>query len=187
MTTSKEQVRNKILETMAKSGNPAKRTNKGIQWIVEMQDGKRAILKTAAKGNLLVKTRSKSNDSEIIGFDADVSHILADVCLPEGKEILVYLIPKDVVEQAYRRNNREWAEEKPGRASETWVLHFGKNPNAKFYGFNMAEEWKTYLVGRSPVLERVEDTPKLVLDRAKKDIAAAYGVSIRQVRISVDL
>jgi hypothetical protein len=67
------------------------------------------------------------------------------------------------------------------------VLHFGKNPNAKFYGFNMAEEWKTYLVGRSPVLERVEDTPKLVLDRAKKDIAAAYGVSIRQVRISVDL
>lgn len=132
----------------------------------------------------MVKTRSTANDAEIVGFNSGVSHILAAVRLPGEDIVTAYLIPQDVVEAAYRRNNLEWTEA-TGGASDTWVLKFCKT-RASYYGGNMAEEWAQYVVGSMSLVE-IDNSPKAVLDRARCDIAAAYGVETEQVRISVDL
>ena len=50
----------------------------------------------------------------------------------------------------------------------------------------MAEEWSEYVVGTYSIDEKI-NSPKMVLDRARMDIAKAYGMTAEQVRISVDL
>ncbi len=185
MDYKSKDIREAAFRIMEIAGNPAKRFNKGQQILIEMADGTKANLKTAGKGGLMVKARSTNNDAEIIGFNAGVSHILAAVCLPGEDYVTAYLIPQDVVEEAYRRNNREWSERKPGRASDTWVLRFNET-KGNYYGDNMAEEWKQYRIG-STSLEEIDNTPKAVLERARGEIADAYGVEAEQVKISVDL
>lgn len=185
MEYTSENIREAAFRIMKAVGNRAKRISTGQQWLVKMEDGTTANLKTARKGGLMVKTRSSDNDAEIIGFDADVSHILAAVCLPNEDEVTAYLIPMDVVEAAYRRNNHEWREITKRGASTTWVLKFNATKNT-YYGDNMAEEWKQYRIG-STLLSEIDNTPKAVLERARSEIAEAYGVEANQVRIAVDL
>lgn len=196
MSVPAKELRKIALEMMVEIGNPAHRTNKGQQWLVKIADGKTALLKTAGKGGLLVTTRSSDNDAEIIGFDVKVSHVMAIVCnLDQPNDVSLYLIPKNTVEEAYRQNYKEWQEHKSGRASTTWVLKFNKT-HASYYGHNMAEEWEKYLVCEKPLhtvtnalshppASKIQ-TASAVLDRAKKDIADAYGVPPHKVRISVD-
>ena len=105
--------------------------------------------------------------------------------LPGDETVTAYLIPLDVVETAYRRNYREWREQAPGRASTTWVLRFN-GTKVDYYGDNMAKEWKQYRIG-SASLAKIDNTPKAVLERARGEIADAYGVETEQVKISVDL
>ena len=185
MTYSSEDLREAAFRIMEAAGNPARRSNKGQQILVEMADGTTANLKTAAKGGLMVKTTSTANDADIVGFGADVSHILASVLLPGEDTVTAYLIPIGVVEAAYRRNNKEWSEQMQGRASDTWVLKFNK-AKGDYFGNNMSEVWKQYRVG-SISLAAIDNTPKAVLERARGEIANAYGVESTQVKISVDL
>ena len=72
-----------------------------------------------------------------------------------------------------------------GRASSTWVLRFNET-KGDYYGDNMAEEWKQYRIGSTSFAE-IDNTPKAVLERARGEIADAYGVEAEQVKISVDL
>ena len=185
MDYSRENLIEAAFKIMEAAGNPAKRTNKGQQWLVEFADGKTANLKTAGKGGLMVKTLSPDTDAEIVGFDAGVSHILASVCLPGEETITAYLIPLDVVEAAYRRNNLEWRQKTKRGKSMTWVLKFNETKN-DYYGDNMAEEWKKYRIGDTS-LTVADNSPKSVLERARGEIAMAYGVETKQVKISVDL
>jgi hypothetical protein len=185
MEHTSENLREAAFRIMAEAGNPAKRTNTGQQILVAMADGTTANLKTAAKGGLMVKTMTPANDAEIVGFNANVSHILAAVCLPGEDTVTAYLVPLDVVEAAYRRNNREWTEQSPGRSSTTWVLKFNK-AKGDYFGNNMAAEWDEYRVGTTS-LAKADNAPKTVLERARSEIAEAYGVETGQVRISVDL
>ncbi len=187
MTYRSEDIRDAAFKIMEASGNPAIRYSKGQQWLVRLADGTKANLKTAGKGGLMVKTRSTANDAEIVGFNADVSHILAAVRLRDEDVVNAYLIPMDVVERAYRRNNYEWCAQKPGRATDTWVLGF-YDRKRKIYGDNMAKEWAEYHIGSTSLTEEKKVAgPKAVLEQAREDIAAAYGVEPVQVRISVDL
>jgi hypothetical protein len=180
-----EQMRDAAFKIFQQVGNPLIRTSKGQQWIVQTKDGIRAILKTAAKGGLMVKTAAPDTAAPIIGFDADVTHILAAVF--DGQTVTAYLVPIDVAEAAYRRNNREWLDIDPShKQSTTWVLRFPENPNAKYFGHNMATVWAEYAAG-SIDLQAPPVEPKDVLERSRADIAAAYGVEPEQVRISVDL
>ena len=180
--------RDAAFKIMKAVGNPATRTNTGQQWLVRLADGTTANLKTAGKGGMMVKTKSLANDAEIVGFKADVSHILAAVRLPGEDSITAYLIPIDVVERAYRRNYFEWCAQKPGRATDTWVLRF-HDSKGDIYGDNMAEEWAEYRIGSISMKEDEQTNSglKAVLERARNEIAAAYGVETKQVRISVDL
>jgi hypothetical protein len=185
MDFTSSDLREAALRIMDTAGNPATRFNKGQQFLIKMTDGTTANLKTAAKGGLMVKTRSTDNHAEIIGFNAGVSHILAAVLLPGEDIVTAYLIPLEVVEEAYRRNNREWSAQAPDRASTTWVLKFNETKN-NYYGVNMAEEWDQYRIGSTSLAE-IDHTPKAVLERARGQIAHAYGVETDQVKISVDL
>lgn len=180
-----EEVRHAAFQIFEKMGNPLTRTSKGQQWIVRTKDGTRAILKTAAKGSLMVKTTAPDTSAPIIGFDADVTHILAAVV--DGRMVTTYMVPLDVAEVAYRQNNREWLEVDPThKQSTTWVLRFPPNSNAKYFGHDMMTVWAEYAVG-SIDLGSAPVQPKDVLERCRKEIAAAYAVEPGQVRISMDL
>lgn len=179
-----DQVRAAAFDIFEKIGNPITRVNRGQQWIVQSANGEKAILKTAAKGGLMVKSETPDNDAKIVGFDADVSHIIAAVA--DGSTVTAYLVPIEVAEAAYRHSNEEWLQENPEHnPTTTWVLRFppGRRPRP---GHNMAEKWAEYAVG-STAVELLPDEPKDVLERCRAEIAKAFSVDPRQVRISVDL
>ena len=179
-----DQVRAAAFDIFVQTGNPITRTNRGQQWIVHSANGEKAILKTAAKGGLMVKAETPDNDANIIGFGADVSHIIAAVA--DGSKVTAYLIPIDVAEAAYRESNDEWIKANPEHnPTTTWVLRFPPGRKER-PGHNMADKWAKYAVG-STTVELLPDEPKDVLERCRADIAKAFSVDPRQVRISVDL
>lgn len=191
------QIRDAVFQIFDRAGTPLTRISKGQQWVVQTRDGTKAILKTAAKGGLMVKAENSDNDARIIGFDADATHILAGVLLPGETKVTAYLIPKDEVEAAYRRNNREWLQAEGVRMlkhkpTTTWVLRFQPNKNASYFGYNMATVWAQYAVGsidlnKVAAVAPTASAPKDVLERCRQEIATAYSVEPEQVRISVDL
>lgn len=114
--------------------------------IVHAADGTRALLKTAATGAMIVTTRSTANDAPVVGFDADVTHVLAGVSLPGKRIVTAYLVPLKVVEEAYRRNNREWMALGDRKPTTTWVLRF-KFRCDRHYGHAMDIKWAEYVMG----------------------------------------
>ncbi len=190
MSVTSEQARAAVFEIFENQGNPLTRVSKGQQWIVQAADGTRALLKTAAKGSMIVKTMSTANDAPIIGFDADVTHVLAAVALPDERTVTAYLVPLDVAEAAYRRNNREWMAPGDHKPTTTWVLRFNSRTD-KHFGHAMDIEWAEYVVGThrlDAVSSDVSDaSPRDVLEQCRSEIARAYEVEPEQVRISVDL
>ena len=104
-----------------------------------------------------------------------------------ARRLVTVLDNLDVAEVAYRQNNREWLEVDPThKQSTTWVLRFPPNSNAKYFGHDMMTVWAEYAVG-SIDLGSAPVQPKDVLERCRKEIAAAYAVEPGQVRISMDL
>lgn len=190
MNVTSEQARAAVFEIFENQGNPLTRISKGQQWIVQAADGTRALLKTAAKGSMMVKTTSTENDAPIVGFNAEVTHVLAAVVLPDERTVTAYLVPLDVAEAAYRRNNREWMAPGTHKPTTTWVLRF-KSGTKKHFGHDMATVWAEYIVGTqqldAPPANVSDDSPRDVLERCRLEIATAYEVNPEQVRISVDL
>lgn len=189
MGITTEQARAAVFDIFEQRGTPLTRISKGQQWIVQAADGTRALLKTAAKGSMMVKAASTENDAPIIGFDADVSHVLVAAAFPDEWTVTAYLIPLEIVEAAYRRNNLEWMAAGNHKPTTTWVLRFNSG-RAKHFGHDMASVWAEYVVGTiglDPVATVLDSSPKDVLERCREEIATAYSVEPGQVRISVDL
>ena len=184
MKHSRKDLLKAVHNIMEDVDNPATRTNKGQKYLVELKDGTQAIVKTAGKGGLMASTRSKDIDAGLIGYEDDVSHVLAIVCLPNDTIAKAYLIPMNIVIAAFRRDYAKWLEAHPGSGSDTWVLKFNEM-KADHYS-NMSEEWNEYFIGCTSMVE-TGDSPKAVTARARADIANAYNVDIEQVHISVDL
>jgi len=184
-----DDVRNSAIKIMADVGNPATRVGRGQRWVVKLADGKQALVKTAGKGGLMSKAASSDPDSKMSGFGDDVSHVLCAVGNPEDGTVTAYLIPIDVVEEAFRRCYREWLKTHPNSNNTTWVIHFPKR-GLDYYGDGMAEEWSQYRVGTAALIESrtvAKSEPRAILDAARADIAEAYGVEPDQVTISVNL
>jgi hypothetical protein len=189
MTYDTQTIRDAAFSIMENLDNPASRTSSGQQWLVELKDGTKANLKTAAKGTLMVKTKAPENDADIVGFNADVSHILAAVSLPGETTVTAYLIPLKVVESAFRRNNMEWCA-KGRKQGTTWALHF-EHVEKDYFGWDMATVWSEYAVGsiELPAADKVfadkDLNRSLTIAEAKKGLSLTFGVDEGAIEITI--
>jgi hypothetical protein len=101
----------------------ATRIGNGQRWVIQLCDGKRAMLKTSLHDNIMVKTDLPTPENAIIsGFTNDVDHVLA-VTGAIG-DLSAYLIPIGIVEAEFRANQRKWMDADPeNRSNTTWSLN----------------------------------------------------------------
>lgn len=100
----------------------ATRLGNGQRWVIQLPDGKRAMLKTSLNDNIMVRTDVPNPESAVIsGFSDDVDHVLA-VTGAIGN-LSAYLVPIGIVEDAFRTHQRRWMDEDPeNRSNTTWSL-----------------------------------------------------------------
>lgn len=100
----------------------ATRIGNGQRWVIELADGKKAMLKTSLNDNIMVKTDVPTpEDAVLSGFTNDVDHVLA-VTGPIG-DLQAYLIPVKIVENEFRTQQRTWMDADPAnRSNTTWSL-----------------------------------------------------------------
>ena len=145
----------------------AKRIGKGQRWVVELEDGRRCLLKTNARDALMVRTSSGDTDAELSGFDDDVSHVLV-VTGREGA-LSSWLVPIDIVEKQFRDNHKAWLDADPdhSRDNRTWVL---RDLAKRFEGY----EFEMEVASISP-------------EEARRGLAAHFGTTPDNVHISIDV
>lgn len=100
----------------------ATRIGNGQRWVVQLSDGKRAMLKTSLNDNIMVKTDVPTPETAVIsGFADDVDHVLA-VTGAIGS-LSAYLVPIGTVEEEFRTQQRKWMDADPeNRSNTTWSL-----------------------------------------------------------------
>jgi len=143
----------------------ASRIGNGQRWVVQLADGKRAMLKTSLNDNIMVKTDVPAPENAVIsGFADDVDYVLA-VTGPIGG-LSAYLVPLAVVEREFRTRQRNWMNEAPdSRSNTTWSL---PNLGSLFAGYKYDIE----LRGITP-------------DEAKRRLAVHFGTTPDKINISV--
>ncbi len=100
----------------------ATRIGNGQRWVIQLSDGKRAMLKTSLNDNIMVKTDVPNPEASVIsGFSDDVDYVLA-VTGAIGS-LSAYLVPVGTVEDEFRTQQRKWMDEDPkNRSNTTWSL-----------------------------------------------------------------
>jgi hypothetical protein len=100
----------------------ATRIGNGQRWVIQLSDGKRAMLKTSLNDNIMVKTDVPNPEAAVIsGFSNNVDYVLA-VTGAIGS-LSVYLVPVGTVEDEFRTQQRKWMDEDPkNRSNTTWSL-----------------------------------------------------------------
>jgi len=143
----------------------ATRIGNGQRWVIQLSDGKRAMLKTSLNDNIMVKTDVPTPENAVIsGFKDDVDHILA-VTGAIGN-LSAYLIPIGIVEDEFRAGQRKWMDEDPeNRSNTTWSL---SNLGVRFAKFS-------YDIELQPI------TP----DEAKRRLAVHFGTTPDKINISL--
>lgn len=143
----------------------ADRIGNGQRWVVQLADGKRAMLKTSLNDNIMVKTDMPTPESAVLsGFTDDVDHVLA-VTGPIGA-LAAYLIPMKIVENEFRTQQRRWMDKDPeNRGNTTWSL---SNLGARFPAYKYDIE----LRGITP-------------DEAKRRLAVHFRTTPDKINIAV--
>ena len=145
----------------------ATRIGKGQRWVIQLPDGKRAMLKTSLYDNIMVKTDVPTpEDAVISGFTDDVDHVLA-ITGPIG-DLSAYLIPTAIVENEFRIQQRKWMDGDPdNRSNTTWSL---ANLESRFAKYK-------YDIGIQAI------TP----DEAKRRLAVHFGTTPDKINIAVSV
>ena len=145
----------------------ATRIGKGQRWVIQLPDGKKAMLKTSLHDNIMVKTDIETPETAVIsGFTDDVDYVLA--VTGELGDLSAYLIPLDVVEHEFRTRQRTWMDEDPeNRSNTTWSL---SNLTDRFSAYK-------YEIGIQAI------TP----DEAKRRLAVHFETTPDKINISVSV
>lgn len=141
------------------------RIGKGQRWVIQLSDGKRAMLKTSLNDNIMVKTDVPNPETAIIsGFSDDVDYVLA--VTGEIGNLSAYLVPIEKVEHEFRTQQRKWMDEDPAnRSNTTWSLS------------GLATRFKEFTYD----LELKAITP----DEAKRRLAIHFHTTPDKINISV--
>jgi len=143
----------------------AVRIGNGQRWVIQLTDGKRAMLKTSLHDNIMVKTNVPTPENAVLsGFTDDVDHVLA-ITGAIG-DLSAYLIPVAIVENEFRTQQRKWMDEDPeNRSNITWSL---TNLGSRFAEYKYDIELQAI-------------TP----DEAKRRLAVHFGTTPDKINISV--
>jgi hypothetical protein len=143
----------------------ATRIGNGQRWVIQLTDGKRAMLKTSLNDNIMVRTDVPIPENAVLsGFTDDVDHVLAITGAIGG--LFAYLIPVEIVENEFRTQQRKWMDEDPdNRSNTTWSL---TNLGARFAEYKYDIELRAI-------------TP----DEAKRRLAVHFGTTPDKINIAV--
>lgn len=161
------------------------------QYWLKLPNGKRALIKTGSKGQVMQRTHGKKPDSRFIGVaDADLV-VIAVKNSPNGA-ISVYEVPGDVYRNRMTSAYVEMLESKRLRPTDLRVLRFdGKGyPEQR-----VDEEWAVYMRETGPVPpegsslppSQPPQDPTQAVETAKAIVAAAFGVPVDAVSVSVNM
>lgn len=141
------------------------RIGNGQRWVIQLADGKRAMLKTSLNDNIMVKTDVPTPENAVLsGFTDDVDHVLA-VTGAIG-DLTAYLIPVEIVEKEFRTQQRKWMDLDPqNRSNTTWSL---SNLGSRFSEYKYDIELK----GITP-------------DEAKRRLAVHFRTTPDKINIAV--
>lgn len=160
-----------------------------------LANGETVRVRTCNDHVLVVVAESTRKDAALNIEGTDHLLIVMPEVPREPGPVIAYLVPTATAVRSVRKAHSEWLDSNPATKGNnlTWNVWFGEA--AKSGGF--ANKWSQYrLPGRASTLARnsiSENTSNevrplgLVIVEARKAIAAAAGVSVDAVKITVEL
>jgi hypothetical protein len=181
------------LAAMGRAGKPlAKLPSKGRAMLYALPNGETVRMRTCNDHVLIVVADSPSAEAKLNIEGTDwLLLVMPEVERTAGK-IVSYLLPVSEVEGEARRTHREWLATEPNTKGKntTWNLWFRKDAPGKANDY--ATKWAKYkLAGSVDVAERPAATEsggnvKTEVEAARKRIAAAAGVPVEAVKITIN-
>lgn len=183
-------VRKAILNYFEAKGAPLTRTGSGNAQAYDMADGKRVLLKSGAKGNIMATALGTRSQDEIRGLENNIAdYVMAAAILPHTDIIHLYVVPIAEFTRQLKDTHALW--EGTHNPSNNRKCTFkdlkGVDPWKSYVG----EIWAKYKVDEiSLVNPMVPDTPykhETFIDQIKKQIADHYLITPDQVKISIEM
>jgi hypothetical protein len=179
------------LSAMKATGKPLRRIETGTRSMQYMlENGETVRLRSCNDHVLVVIADSTSSDSALNIEGTD--HLL--VVMPAKPRtpgpVNVYFLPASIGASDVREAHRLWLASKPDTkgSNRTWNVWFAEGPPGCSH---FAEKWAQYQVTSTSTQAARADISKPLLGdviaKARIDIAAAAGVSLESVKISVVL
>jgi hypothetical protein len=186
------------LELMRQKGQPLTRTpTKGRAKIYVTAKGETVRVRTCNDHLLVVLADKDAEDAKLNVEGTDYVLIVMPESARTHGQVMAFLVPAKVVEDAARTTHREWLASGPNTNGDnrTWNLWFDDKGPEKANGF--ARKWAKYRLSGSAVTFSAGVTAPLtfsggaklgdVIANARRQIAEVAGVPPEAVRISVDL
>lgn len=184
-------VRAALLAMKAKYGG-AELSGSNNQNCLDLPNGKRAVIKTGNKGQVMQRTHGNEIGARFTGV-VDVDPIVIAVRNGPNDPIRVFEVPGNVYRDRMTSTYVELLQSKQMSPTDLRVLRFdGKGyPEQR-----VAEEWATYLLkdgllppqGSSlPPGRSVPQDVSQAIEAAKAMVAEAFGVPVDKVSISVNM
>jgi hypothetical protein len=155
------------------------------QYSARLPSGRRAVLKTGSKGQVMQRTHGHDEDARFTGIE-DCEVAVIAVQNGPGDPIAVYEVPTDIYRDRMKSTYAKLIQQpRKLRPSDLRVLRFD---NKGYPEQRVAEEWAEYQIdvsgeGVPGAMTRREE----VVATAKAMIAEAFGVPIGKVSVSVNM
>jgi hypothetical protein len=182
------------VDTMRSIGKPlTKLPSKGRAMLYALPNGETVRMRTCNDHVLIVVADSPSAEAKLNIEGTDwLLLVMPETERTAGKTV-AYLLPVAEVEEEARRTHREWLATNPNTKGQntTWNLWFRKDAPGKASDY--ASKWARHkLQSKVEVSER--QTPaasgggnvKAEVEAARKRIAAAAGVPVESVKITIN-
>jgi len=184
------------LELMRGNGKALHRLESpGRSMIYSMPNGETVRARTCNDHVLIVVADRPSDDAKLNVEGTDWLLIVMPEVERQRGNVIAYLVPSTVAAEAARQTHRDWLATQPATkgANTTWNLWFRVDAPEK--ANNFAEKWSRYRLNgirstdhlADPSRESVaQGSIKAEVENARRRIAAAAGVPIEAVRITID-
>jgi len=184
------------LELMRTNGKPLQKLDSpGRSMIYALPGGETVRVRTCNDHILIVVADRPDAEAKLNIEGTDWLLIIMPEIERQRGDVIAYLVPSSVAADAARQTHRDWLATQPDTkgTNTTWNLWFRADAPGK--ANNYAEKWQAYrLSGTGSTEKPVDPLPespvrggiKAEVENARRRIAAAAGVPIEAVRITID-
>jgi hypothetical protein len=179
-------------EAMTAKYGKASLFGKNNQYGLHLENGKRAVVKTGSKGQVMQRTHGDEIDARFSGV-ADADLVVIAVRNSAEGPIAVYEVPADVYRDRMTSAYKELLQSNQLRPSDLRVLRFDEKGYAQQ---RVADEWSKYRLptntaatkNTSPQNQDESTTDAMrIFDEAKEMVARAFGIPKGNVSISISM